>query len=50
MSITFIKIKLLIIDTIMEGTVSQIFDLGPSFYSMQCRKLYMKNDKKLPVF
>ena len=42
MSITFIKINLLIIDTIMEGTVSQIFDLGPSFYSMQCRKLYMK--------
>ena len=42
MSITFIKIYLLSIETIMEGTVSQIFYLGPSFYFMQCRKLYMK--------
>ena len=42
MSITFIKINLLIIDTIMEGTMSQIVDLGPSFYFMQCRTLYMK--------
>ena len=42
MSITFIKIYLLIIATIMEGTVSQISYLGPSFYFMQCRKLCMK--------
>ena len=26
-----------------EGTVSQIFDLGPSFYFMKCRKLNVKN-------
>ena len=41
MSITFIKVNLLIINTIMEGTVSQFFYLGPSFYFMQCRKLYI---------
>ena len=26
-----------------EGTVSQIFDLGPSFYFMKCRTLNVKN-------
>ena len=33
-----------------EGTVSQIFDLGLSFYFMQSRKLSCKNGKKFPVF
>ena len=31
MSITFIKINLAIIETMMAGTTSQIVDLGPSF-------------------
>ena len=35
----------------MEGSVSQIFYLGPSFYLMQSRKkTVLKNDQKLPVF
>ena len=50
MSITFMKIYLLNIETIMEGTVSQIFDLGPSFYFMQCRKLDMKKWQKVTRF
>ena len=28
----------------LEGTVSQIFDTGPSFHLMKCRKIIMKND------
>ena len=35
---TIFKIDMLILDTIMEGTVSQNFDLGPRFYFMKCRK------------
>ena len=35
---TVFKIDMLILDTMMEGTVSQIFDLGPRFYFMKCRK------------
>ena len=35
---TVFKIYILILDTIMEGTVSQNFDLGPRFYFMKCRK------------
>ena len=34
----------------LEGSVSQIFYLGPSFYFMQSRKKVVKNDQKLPVF
>ena len=30
----------------MEGSVSQIFDLGPSFYFMRSRKKVLKNDQK----
>ena len=35
---TVFKIDMLILDTIIEGTVSQNFDLGPRFYFMKCRK------------
>ena len=36
---TVFKIDMLILDTMMEGTVSQIFFfIGPRFYSMKCRK------------
>ena len=35
---TVFKIDMLILDTIMEETVSQNFDLGPRFYFMKCRK------------
>ena len=34
----------------MQGTCLRFFDLGPSFYCMQCRQLYKKDDKKLPLF
>ena len=34
---TVFKIDMLILDTMMEGTVSQIFDLGPRFYFMDCK-------------
>ena len=27
-----------ILEYVIEGTVSQIFDLGPCFYFMKCRK------------
>ena len=30
--------------------MSQISDLGPSFYFMQSRKKVLKNGQKLPVF
>ena len=26
----------------VEGTVSQIFDIGPSYFFMKCRKKYLK--------
>ena len=50
MSIAFIHIDLPIIETMMEGTPSQIVDLGPSFYFMQCRILDMKKTKSYPLF
>ena len=34
----------------MEGTVSEIFYLGPSFDFMQCRKWGMKKRLKVPRF
>ena len=33
---------MLILDTMMEGTVSQNFDLGPRFHFMKCGKLGLK--------
>ena len=50
MSIIFMKIYLLIIDTIMEGSMSQIFHLGPSFYFMQCRKWHEQKLLKVTRF
>ena len=42
------------VDTHQEGRVSQIFDIGPSFCLMTCRKwMFEKNrekSQKLPVF
>ena len=38
-----LKLCVLIVDIIMEGTVSQIFILGPSFYEMLFRKLFLQN-------
>ena len=34
----------------LEGSVSQNFHLGPSFYFMHSRKNVLKNYQKLPVF
>ena len=31
----------------MQGSVSQNFDLGPSFYFMKCRKTYFENILKI---
>ena len=44
------KLYMLILDYIMEGTVSQIFDLGPSFYFMKCRKKGLKKSLKVTRF
>ena len=35
-----------ILDNHLDGAVSKIFDLGPSFYFIKSRKI----NKKLPVF
>ena len=34
----------------MQGSLSQNFDLGSSFYFMHSRKKNLKNEQKLPVF
>ena len=44
------KIDMLIFDTMMEGTESQNFDLGPRFYFMKRRKLWLKKYLKVPLF
>ena len=41
---------ILILDIMMEGTVSQIFNLSLSFHLIESRKLSLKKHKKLPVF
>ena len=46
----FIKFGTLVVRGHLEGTVSQIFYLGPSFYFMKSRKLGCKNIKIFPVF
>ena len=38
-----LKFCVLIVDIIMEGTVSQIFILGPSFYFILSGKLFLQN-------
>ena len=38
----FIKFGTPVVDDYSEGTVSQIFNLGSSFYFMKCRKLCCK--------
>ena len=42
MSYTVFKLDMLIFDIMMEGTMSQIFDLGSRFYFMKCRKYCFK--------
>ena len=37
-----LKFSVLVLDMIMEGTVSQIFLLGPSSCFMKCRKLCLQ--------
>ena len=44
------KIDMLILDNMMEGTMSQNFDLGPKFYFMKCRKLVLKKCLKVTRF
>ena len=36
----YMKFYILILHIVIEGTVSQIFDLGPSFYFIDSRKWY----------
>ena len=38
-----LKFCVLIVDIIIEGTVSQIFILGPRFHFILSRKLFFKN-------
>ena len=35
---TLLKLYMPVLEYVMEGTMSQIVDLGPSFYFMKCRK------------
>ena len=44
------KLCVLILDIIMEGTVSQIFYFGPSSYFMLFRKLFLQNLKNILRF
>ena len=44
------KICMTILRINCEGSVSQIFNLGPSFYSMSFRKLYFENIQKVTRF
>ena len=39
---TVFKMYMLILDTMMEGSMSQIFKLGARFYLMKCRKKSLK--------
>ena len=49
--IQFFQIDMLILDTIMEGTMSQILYIGPRFYFMKCRKIkFEKMSKNYPFF
>ena len=43
MSPTYLKFGMPIECTYMEGTVSQIFDIGLSFHFMKSRKINFKN-------
>ena len=46
-----LKLSIPIENIVIEGTVSQNFDIGPSSFSVKFRKKYSKkNNKKLPVF
>ena len=44
------KLGTCVVDDHSEGTVSQIFDLGPSCYSMKSRKLSCKKYQKVSRF
>ena len=44
------KIDRLVVESHLEGTVSQILYLGPSFYEMKCRKLGNKKYQKVSRF
>ena len=44
------KISMTILRTNCEGSMSQILNLGPSFYFMLFRKLYFENIRKVTIF
>ena len=46
----FTKFGIPVVQGNLEGTVSQIFDLGPSFYFMKSRKLGCKDYQKVSRF
>ena len=46
----FTKFGTCIVEGHSEGSVSQIFYLGPSFYFMKCRKLSCKKSQKVSRF
>ena len=47
---TVFRIDVLILDTMMEATVSQISDLGPRLYFMKGRKQGLKKSLKVTRF
>ena len=44
------KFSRVVLHALAEGSLSQIFDLGLSFYFMLCRKKYFENKPKLTCF
>ena len=47
---TYLKFQNIVSDILMEGTVSQIFYIGPSFYFMKCGNLVFKKYQKVSRF
>ena len=45
-----LKFRMVILEIQMEGSVSQNFGLGPSFYFIECRILCIKNIQKVTRF
>ena len=50
MQVTNLKFYIHIKNIAVEGTVSRIFDIGPSFFSRKSRKKYVKDKKKVSRF
>ena len=47
---TYFNFLDIVLDICMEGTVSQIFYMGASFYFMKCRNLFFEKYPKVSRF